>query len=341
MNPTKTGGGPLPDGRGSEVDAPEGPLPDGRGSEKEKKRPRSRDTFHCGYVSILGLPNAGKSTLLNALLGTKVAIVASKPQTTRTTIQGVVHMPKAQIILIDTPGIHKSDTLINKRMMEQVRSAAQDRDVLLYVTDATRPPHSKEAKAIDLIKSTGTPTILVLNKVDKFEQKGDLFERINQFKAIHDFVEYVPISALRDDGIEDLKKTIAKHLPLGQPKFDEDYLTDQPERFLASELVREKILRATHEEVPHAIAVVVEKWEDTPKLVRIQATIYVERQGQKIIVVGKGGEMIKHIGANARVDIEAMLEKKVYLELFVKVKADWREDPAFLHEIDWRGMTGG
>ncbi len=318
-----------------------GPLPDGRDSEGDKKRPRSRDTFHCGYVSILGLPNAGKSTLLNALLGTKVAIVASKPQTTRTTIQGVVHMPKAQIILIDTPGIHKSDSLINKRMMEQVRSAAQDRDLLLYVTDATRPPHSKEAKAIDLIKSTGTPTILVLNKVDKFEQKGDLFERITQFKEIHDFVEYVPISALRDDGIEDLKKVIAKHLPLGQPKFDEDYLTDQPERFLASELVREKILRATHEEVPHAIAVVVEKWEDTPKLVRIQATIYVERQGQKIIVVGKGGEMIKHIGANARVDIEAMLEKKVYLELFVKVKADWREDPAFLHEIDWRGMTGG
>ena len=273
------------------------------------KRPRSRDTFHCGYVSILGLPNAGKSTLLNALLGTKVAIVASKPQTTRTTIQGVVHMPKAQIILIDTPGIHKSDTLINKRMMEQVRSAAQDRDLLLYVTDATRVPHGKETQAIDLIKSTGTPTILILNKVDKFEQKGDLFERINQFKEIHDFVEYVPISALKADGIEELKQVIAKHLPLRQPMFAADYLTDQPERFLASELVREKILRATHEEVPHAVAVVVEKWEDMEKLVRIQATIYVERQGQKIIVVGKGGEMIKQIGAKARVDIEALLEK--------------------------------
>jgi GTP-binding protein Era len=291
-------------------------------------------------VSILGLPNAGKSTLLNALLGAKVAIVAPKPQTTRTTIQGVVHMPKAQIILMDTPGIHKSDTLINKRMMEQVRSAAQDRDLLLFVTDATRVPHNKEKNAIDLIKSAGTPTILVLNKVDQFEVKGDLFERINQFKEIHDFVEYVPISALREDGIEELKKVIAKHLPLRQPMFPDDYLTDQPERFLASELVREKILRATHEEVPHAVAVVVEKWEDTPKLVRIQATIYVERQGQKIIVIGKGGEMIKQIGAKARVDIEAMLEKKVFLELFVKVKADWREDPAFLHEIDWRGMTG-
>jgi GTP-binding protein Era len=304
------------------------------------KRPRSRDTFHCGTVSILGLPNAGKSTLLNALLGTKVAIVASKPQTTRTTIQGVVHMPKAQIILLDTPGIHRSDTLINKRMMEQVRSAAQDRDLLLYVTDATRVPHGKETQAIDLIKATGTPTILILNKVDKFEEKGELFERINQFKEIHDFVEYVPISALKSDGIEELKKIIARHLPLRQPMFDADYLTDQPERFLASELVREKILRATHEEVPHAIAVVVEKWEDTPKLVRIQATIYVERQGQKIIVIGKGGEMIKQIGAKARVDIEALLEKKVYLELFVKVKADWREDPAFLHEIDWHRMTG-
>lgn len=307
---------------------------------KPAKRLRTRDSFRCGYVSILGLPNAGKSTLLNALLGAKVAIVASKPQTTRTTIQGVVHMPHAQIILIDTPGIHKSDTLINKRMMEQVRSAAQDRDLLLYVTDATRPPHSKETKALDLIKSTGTPCILILNKVDKFEQKGDLFECINKFKEIHDFVEYVPISALREDGIEELKKIVAKHLPLGKPVFEDDYLTDQPERFLASELVREKILRATHEEVPHAVAVVVEKWEDQPKLVRIQATIYVERQGQKIIVVGKGGDMIKQIGAKARVDIEAMLDKKIYLELFVKVKPDWREDPAFLHEIDWRGMKG-
>jgi GTP-binding protein Era len=306
----------------------------------EAKRPRSRDTFHCGTVSILGLPNAGKSTLLNALLGTKVAIVASKPQTTRTTIQGVVHMPKAQIVLLDTPGIHKSDTLINRRMMEQVRSAAQDRDLLLFVTDATRVPHAKETQAVDLIKSTGTPTILVLNKVDKFEVKGELFERISQFKEIHDFVEYVPVSALRDDGIEDLKKTIAKHLPLGQPMFPDDYLTDQPERFLASELVREKILRATHEEVPHAVAVVVEKWEDTPKLVRITATIYVERQGQKIIVIGKGGEMIKQIGAKARPEIEALLDKKVYLELFVKVKADWREDAGFLSEIDWRGMKG-
>ena len=315
------------------TDAPAPPAP-------PAKRPRTRDSFHCGFVSILGLPNAGKSTLLNALLGTKVAIVASKPQTTRTTIQGVVHMPKAQIVLLDTPGIHKSDTLINKRMMEQVRSAAQDRDLLLFVTDATRPPHAKEKQAVDLIKSSSTPTILVLNKVDKFEVKGDLFERINQFKEIHDFVEYVPVSALRDDGIEELKKIIAKHLPQRKPMFDDDYLTDQPERFLASELVREKILRATHEEVPHAVAVVVEKWEDTEKLVRIQATIYVERQGQKIIVIGKGGEMIKQIGAKARVDIEEMVEKKVYLELFVKVKADWREDPAFLHEIDWHRMTG-
>jgi GTP-binding protein Era len=304
------------------------------------KRPRSRDSFRCGTVSILGLPNAGKSTLLNALLGAKVAIVAPKPQTTRTTIQGVVHMPKAQIVLVDTPGIHKSDTLINRRMMEQVRAAAQDRDLLLYIVDATKPPKEADIQGIDLIKSAGTKTILILNKVDRIEEKGKLFDRIAEYQAINEFIEYVPISALKKDGVEDLKTIIVKHLPYGKRMFPDDYLTDQPERFLASELVREKILRATHEEVPHATAVVVDKWEDRGNLIRIQATIYVERQGQKIIVIGKGGEMIKKIGASARIDIERMLEKKVFLELFVKVKSDWREDAAFLSEIDWHGMVG-
>lgn len=313
---------------------PESPI-----TPAAEKRPRSRNTFHSGFVSILGLPNAGKSTLLNALLGTKVAIVAPKPQTTRTTIQGVVHMPKAQIVLLDTPGIHKSDTLINRRMMENVRQAAQDRDLLLFVADATRPPSEAEKQAIDLVKAAGTPTLLILNKVDKLTEKGQLFERIAEYQAIHEFAEYVPISALKKDGIDGLKKIIVKHLPLGKRLFDEDYLTDQPERFLASELVREKILKATHEEVPHAAAVMVDKWEETDKLVRIIATIYVERPGQKIIVVGKGGEGIKHIGTRARQDIERLLQKKVFLELFVKVKAAWREDPGFLAEMDWHGKV--
>ena len=304
------------------------------------KRPRTRDLFHTGTVSILGLPNAGKSTLLNALLGAKVAIVTPKPQTTRTMIQGVMHMPRAQVVFLDTPGIHKSDTLINRRMMENVRSAAQDRDLLLFVADALRAPGEAERQAIDLIKATGAKAFLILNKIDILANKEALIDRIQQYQAIHEFAEYIPISALKGKGLEDLKKTIAKYLPRGKPMFPADYLTDQPERFLASELVREKILKATNQEVPHSAAVLVEKWEETEKLVKITAAIYVERNGQKIIVVGKGGEGVKRIGVYARKEIEALLDKKVHLELFVKVKENWREDPAFLNEIDWRGMIG-
>ena len=305
------------------------------------KRPRSRDSYHAGSVSILGLPNAGKSTLLNALLGTKVAIVAPKPQTTRTTIQGVLHMPKAQAVFLDTPGIHKSDSLLNRRMMDNVRGATQDRDILLFVADATRPPGEAERQAIDLVKTTSTPAFLILNKIDCLDRKELLIDRIQQYKDIHDFVEYIPVSALRSKGIDDLKRTIARYLPKGKPIYPEDYLTDQPERFMASELVREKILKVTNQEVPHAAAVLVEKWEESPGLVRINAAIYVERAGQKIIVVGKGGEGVKRIGTAARKEIETLLNKKVHLELFVKVKEHWRQDAAFLNEIDWRGQGGG
>jgi GTPase len=310
-------------------------------SPQPTKRPRSRDSYHSGFISILGLPNAGKSTLLNALLGTKVAIVASKPQTTRTTVQGVLHMPKAQAVFLDTPGIHSSDSLINRRMMEHVRSAAQDRDLLLFVADATRAPGDAERKAIDLVKAAGGKAFLILNKIDRLDAKEALFNRIRQYKEIHDFAEYIPISALKSKGLEDLKRTITKYLPKGKRIFPEDYLTDQPERFLASELVREKILKVTNQEVPHAAAVLVDKWDESERMVNISATIYVERSGQKIIVVGKGGEGIKRIGTYARKEIETLLNKKVHLDLFVKVKENWRQDPAFLNEIDWRGRSGG
>ena len=302
---------------------------------------RSKTPPHyCGFVSILGRPNAGKSTLLNALLGQKVAIVAPKPQTTRTVIQGVLTLPNAQIIFLDTPGIHKSDSLINRRMMHQVREAAEERDLLLYLVDAYYPPNEEELQAMDLVKKSKAPAFLVLNKIDKLKSKDQIFERIAQYQEVHEFREFIPVSALKKDGLEGLTKAITKCLPKGPAMFPPDHLTDQPQRFLAGELVREKILKATNQEVPHAVAVLIEKWEEAEKLTRISATIYVERQGQKIIVIGKGGVVLKRVGTAARHDIENLLGTKVFLELFVKVKENWREDAAFLSEIDWRSMSG-
>ncbi len=296
--------------------------------------------FRAGFVSILGRPNAGKSTLLNALLGTKLAIVAPKAQTTRTIVQGVVNLPEAQIVFLDTPGIHKSDSTFNRRMMEAVRTAVQDRDVLLYVADATQEPRSEDEQAIALVKKTEAPVFLVLSKIDRLQDKAQLFVRIEQYKALHEFAEYIPVSALRQDGLDDLKQTIVASLPEGDPFFPPDYITDQPERFLVSELIREKILKLAHQEVPHSVAVLIEKWEENPKLTRIFASIYVERPGQKAIIIGAGGSMLKQIGTEARLEAEQLLDRKIYLELFVKVRENWREDPRFLNELDWHSMVG-
>jgi GTP-binding protein Era len=296
--------------------------------------------FRSGFVSILGRPNSGKSTLLNALLGTKLSIVAPKPQTTRTTVQGVLNLPEAQVVFLDTPGIHKSDTLINKRMMRTIRGAVEDRDVLLYVADATQAPRNEDAEAIALVKKSESPTFLVLNKIDRVADKRNLLVRIEQYKAIHEFAEYIPISALKGEGLDDLKGSIVARLPEGDPFFPPDYVTDQPERFLVAELVREKILTLTQQEVPHSVAVLIEKWQETPKLLRIFATVYVERPGQKAIIIGAGGSLLKKAGTAARVEAEALLGRKIHLELFVKVRERWREDPQFLNEIDWRSMAG-
>jgi GTPase len=296
--------------------------------------------FHAGFVSILGRPNAGKSTLLNALLGEKIAIVAKKAQTTRTTIQGVVTTADAQIVFIDTPGIHKSDSLFNKRMMDLVRSVVDDRDVLLFVADSLRAPNDEDARASSILKRTETPAFLVLNKVDRIANKPDLLMRIEQYKALHDFAEYFPVSALTGDGLEALKKSIIERLPESEPFFPGDYITDQPERFLVAELIREKILELARQEVPHAVAVLIERWEETGRLTRISATIYVERDGQKAIIIGSGGGMLKQVGTAARIEAESLLGRKIFLELFVKVRPNWREDPQFLNEIDWRSMAG-
>ncbi len=299
----------------------------------------SRTKHVSGFVSILGRPNAGKSTLLNALLGTKVAIVAPRPQTTRNAIQGVLTRPNAQIVFVDTPGIHKSTTMLNKRMMDSVRASAPA-DVVLFLVDATARPSEEDADAISLIKKLESPAIAVLNKVDLVSPKQKVLEVITRYQGLHEFAAFVPISALKGDGVDLLLKEIVRRLPPGPALYPKDYLTDQPERFLAAELIREQVLRLTREEVPHAVHVMVDKWEDTPKLIRVAATIYVERPGQKIIVVGAGGSMLKRIGTGARLQIEEMAGKKVFLETFVKVQPNWREDPEFLQATDWRGMSG-
>ncbi|SPF37851.1 GTPase Era [Candidatus Sulfopaludibacter sp. SbA4] len=296
--------------------------------------------FKSGFVSLIGLPNAGKSTLLNALVGQKVAIVADKPQTTRTSIQGVFTSPQAQIVFIDTPGIHKADSPLNKRLMDTVRAALEERDLLLYLVDAARTFGEQDRRALDLVRRTGTPVVLVLNKIDLVKEKARLLPLIDEYRRLYDFSDYVPVSAARGQGLDDLRKIIIDRLPEGPAYFPEDHVTDQPERFLAAELVREKVLRATRQEIPHSVSVMVDRWEETPEITRIYATIRVERDGQKGIVIGAKGAMLKQIGTLARQEMERIFGVKIYLDLHVRVQPGWREKAAFLNALDWRTMTG-
>ncbi len=297
--------------------------------------------FRSGFVSLLGRPNSGKSTLLNALVGQKVAIVADKPQTTRTCVQGVVTTAEAQIVFVDTPGIHKADSPLNKRLMDTVRAAVEERDLLLFLADAAREFGQDDRRAVDVLRRSSTPVILVLNKIDLLKEKARLLPLIEQYKCLYDFAEYLPVSATRKTGLDDLGRTIVERLPEGPAYFPADYVTDQPERFLAAELVREKVLQATRQEVPHSVAVAVDRWEETPRLTRIYATIRVEREGQKAILIGAHGAMLKTIGTLARKEMERLFGVKIYLDLHVRVQPGWREQAAFLNAIDWRTMAGG
>lgn len=305
----------------------------------EKKTSRSK--HRSGFVSILGRPNAGKSTLLNKLVGTKVAIVSAKPQTTRTSIQAVLTRPDAQAVFIDTPGVHESKILLHKRMMDAVRAALKERDLLLWMVDASIPIDDQDLAALELVKDQRAPVFLVLNKVDAIRKKDRLLETIERYRVAAGFKEVMPISALTGEGVGELTEAIIRELPKGPRYFPPDHLTDQPERFLAAELIREAVLDLTRQEVPHAVAVIIDKWEEGRRLISIASTIFVERDGQKRIVIGTGGAVLKEIGTRARTEIEALLGRKVYLELFVKVRAKWRENAGFLNEIDWRYMTGG
>ena len=296
-------------------------------------------THRTGFVSLIGRPNAGKSTLLNALVGEKVAITAHQAQTTRTTLQGVLTLPAAQIVFVDTPGIHKSDTLFNKRMMETVRGALAGRDLILFLGDATKPISEEDEQAVSALRPD-TRALLVATKIDRLDNKLVLLPFIERYSKLFPFAEALPVSARTGEGLDDLKTIVAGYLPQGPPLFPKDYLTDQPVRFIAGEIIREQILRTTRDEVPHAVAVLIDQWTETPRLIRIGASIHVEREGQKAILIGNKGETLKKIGSAVRTELERMLERKVFLSLFVKVKPHWREDPQFLESIDWRSMVG-
>jgi GTP-binding protein Era len=297
--------------------------------------------FRSGFVTILGRPNAGKSTLLNGLVGEKVAIVTHKPQTTRHRIQGVVNVkptkdrPAAQIVFVDTPGIHKPDSQLGKRMMQEVYDALDSRDLILLIVDASTKFGTGDEFALELVKKSNAPAILLLNKIDVVE-KDKLLPLIESYSKLHSFEEVIPISARKKDGFEALLTAVAKRLPRGPKYFSSDEITDQPMRVLAGEIVREKVLLHSGQEVPHASAVVTEKYEELPKLTRISAAVYVEREGQKAILIGKRGEMLKKIGSAARYEIERLTGTKVFLEIFIKVVPDWRSSKRVVDELDWR-----
>ena len=299
--------------------------------------------FHSGFVCILGRPNAGKSTLLNALAGQKLAIVSPKPQTTRNRVLGVVHIPKeknktgAQIVLIDTPGLHRPDNSLGKKMMAEVREAMDGCELALVIVDAARPKDEDEDFVLQLVKKTQTPAMLLLNKIDLLRgEKLKLLPLIERYGKLELFREIIPISARKSEGLTLLIEKLARAMPNGPKYFADDQITDQPLRFMAAELIREQVLLQTAEEVPHQTTVVLEQFEERKKLVRIAAVIYCEREGQKRILIGRQGQMLKQIGTEARLEIERMLGTKVFLELFVKVRPNWRQSRGFVEELDWR-----
>jgi GTPase len=290
--------------------------------------------FRSGYVALIGRPNAGKSTLLNRLVGEKIAAVSNKPQTTRHRIQGIVTLPEGQIVFVDTPGVHKPGFQLNRRMMAAVHDAVMSVDLLVLMRDASVSTGNGDRFVLDLVKNAGKPAVLVLNKIDKIKNKNEILPLIEFYSKEFDFEEIIPVSALKGEAVDSLLTQIVKHLPAGEPIFSEDELTDQPMRVLVAEMVREKILETTGEEIPYVTAVVTEKFDESePDLLRIYCAIYVERPSQKKIIIGKQGARIRDIGTKARIEIENFTGKRVYLQLFVKVVEDWRNREATLDEL--------
>jgi GTP-binding protein Era len=298
---------------------------------------RTNTKRKSGVVALIGRPNAGKSTLLNRIVGEKIAIVSDKPQTTRTRIRGVLTRPEGQIVFLDTPGIHRPEHKLNRRMMSIVTEALSSVDLILLMVDANQPMGGGDQFALDLVKRAGTRAFLLLNKVDALKDKTKLLPLIARYSSEAQFAEVIPISALTGDGIELLIEKVFETLPEGPLLYPEDEMTDQPERVLAAELVREKVLALTSEELPYVTAVVTERWEETEGITRIYCVIFVERPSHKAIIIGRGGARLKEIGSAARRDIEKLLGRRVFLNLFVKVRDRWRDDERILDELGIRG----
>lgn len=293
---------------------------------------------HSGYVALIGRPNAGKSTLLNRLVGQKIAAVSDKPQTTRFRIQGVITKPEGQIVLVDTPGVHQPGYELNRRMMASVQEALMGVDLVCLIRDVSVSTGNGDRFVLDLVKRSEKPALLLLNKIDKLEEKSALLPLIDWYRNEHEWAEIIPISALKDEMTDVLIESALKHLPEGEPIFSEDELTDQSLRVLVSEIVREKVLHATGDEIPYVTAVVTERFEEIREdFTRINCVIVVERTTQKKIIIGKGASRLKDIGIRARRDIEALLGHRVHLELFVKVEEDWRNKEQLLDEY---GLSG-
>jgi GTP-binding protein Era len=288
-----------------------------------------------GHVSFVGRPNSGKSTLLNRIVGTKLAIVSDKPQTTRTRILGVKNYPEAQAVFLDTPGIHRPLHRMNVRMVDLALETMDEVDVLGLVVDVAERPGKGDRFMLDLVKKATVPVVLILNKIDLM-RKSKLLPILDQYGRLASFADIVPISAATGDNVDRLESVLVGHLPEGERRYPDDYLTDQPERFFATEIVREKVLQFTHAEIPFSSAVIMDRFEEpaTPKgLLRLFCTIVVERESQKPIIVGKGGDMIKRIGTAAREELERFFATRVFLDLHVRVRSEWREDEHVLGEI--------
>lgn len=297
--------------------------------------PEPRKPFKSGFVAVVGRPNAGKSTLVNALVGAKVSIVTPVAQTTRNRILGIVHRPEAQVVLMDTPGIHRPLSRLNEQMMMFVREALEERDLALLITDASAPFGKGDEFAVQFVAEHAPRAILLLNKID-LVHKPRLLPLIDRYSKLHNFEEIFPISALKGTNLDEVLEAVIARLPEGPAYFPPDIYTDQPERFLAAEIIRERVIRNTHQELPHVSAVLMDRFEEFETITRIHATILVERESQKPIVIGVSGNRIKQIGTEARRELEKIFPPKVFLQLFVRVEPHWRDSNAVVAALDYR-----